>query len=105
MSRFVRFEELAALGIPFSRVHVDRLQRDGKFPKKIRLGTNTCCYLASEIETWLAARIADRDGTGSGRTPNSHGEGLARFRLLSRKTPTAEVTGDPAAGEGGGPAQ
>lgn len=60
--KFLRYEDLKAVGIPFSRVHVDRLQKAGQFPKKIKLGPNTAAYLESEIAAWIEARCAERDG-------------------------------------------
>jgi prophage regulatory protein len=58
--RFVRYEELRGLGIPFSRVHVDRLQKANRFPRKVKLGANTAAYRLDEIEAWLTARCAER---------------------------------------------
>ena len=58
---FLRYEDLKSLGIPFSRVHIDRLQKAGHFPKKIKLGPNTAAYLEAEITAWIAARVAARD--------------------------------------------
>ena len=63
--KLLRFDDLKSLGIPFSRVHVDRLQKAGQFPKKIKLGPNTAAYLESEIVAWLEARCAERAGSTS----------------------------------------
>ena len=59
--RFLRYEDLKSLGIGWSRVHLDRLQRAGKFPKKVKLSENTAVYVTSEIEAWIEARCAERD--------------------------------------------
>ena len=59
--KFVRYQDLKALGIPFSRVHVDRLQKAGQFPKKIKLGLNTAVYSQTEVEQYLASRLAARN--------------------------------------------
>lgn len=61
--KLVRYDQLKDFGICFSRVHVDRLQKAGLFPKKVKLGRNTAAYLESEIVAWIEARCADRDGT------------------------------------------
>jgi prophage regulatory protein len=61
--KFLRFEDLQQYGITWSRVHLDRLQKAGQFPKKIKLGPNTAAYLESEIVAWIEARCADREGT------------------------------------------
>lgn len=36
------------------------MQKAGKFPKKVKLGSNTAAYLESEIEAWIAERCAER---------------------------------------------
>lgn len=61
MKKFLRYEDLNKYGITWSRVHLDRLQRAGKFPKKIKIGANTAAYLESEIEAWIEARCAIRE--------------------------------------------
>jgi prophage regulatory protein len=43
-------------GIPYSRCHLWRLARTGKFPAPVRLGANRIAYRESEIQAWLAAR-------------------------------------------------
>ena len=48
----------------YSFAHIDRLESDGLFPKRVRLGNGPRCrvgWLASEIEEWLEVRIARRD--------------------------------------------
>jgi prophage regulatory protein len=59
--RFLRFPELRSRkGIPFSRMHVDRLEKRGDFPKRFSLGANTVGWLESEVDAWLAGKVAAR---------------------------------------------
>jgi prophage regulatory protein len=59
--RFVRFSQLKPeYGIGWSRVHIDRLGRAGKFPAKVHLGPNTIGWWSDEIEAFLEARSAER---------------------------------------------
>jgi prophage regulatory protein len=52
--------------VTYSFAHTARLEAEGKFPKRVRLGTGRVAYVASEIQDWIAARIAERDtATGS----------------------------------------
>ena len=44
----------AKLGV--SDTTLRRWEADGRFPKCRRLGPRVCGWLASEIDTWLAAR-------------------------------------------------
>ncbi len=53
----------AAFGIPYSFQHVARLEKAGRFPKRIQLGQNRVAWLRSEIEAWIAERVANRTST------------------------------------------
>lgn len=44
--------------IPLSRSHAHALAAQGKFPKPIKLGLRASGWLESEINSWLADRIA-----------------------------------------------
>lgn len=60
--KLVRFEELEPkFGIAWSRVHLDRLQKAGQFPKKVKIGPNTAAYVESEILEWIEARCKERE--------------------------------------------
>lgn len=60
--KLVRYEELAPkYGITWSRVHLDRLQKAGRFPHKVKIGANTAAYLESEILEWIEARCKERE--------------------------------------------
>jgi predicted DNA-binding transcriptional regulator AlpA len=51
---------LKARGITYSRWHKQRLEREGKFPKRIHFG-HRVFWLKSEIDAWIAERITERD--------------------------------------------
>jgi len=55
------FEELRPRGVPFSKPHLNRKIRAGEFPRPIKLGPRKNGWLADEVDTWLAARIAARE--------------------------------------------
>lgn len=57
--RIIRKPELRKI-IGLSDPTVWRLEKDGKFPKRLRLGGNSCGWLESEILSWLAERAAAR---------------------------------------------
>jgi prophage regulatory protein len=48
-------------GIAYSRVHLNRLEREGKFPRRIRLSSNMVAWAEMELDAWLEARAAARD--------------------------------------------
>jgi prophage regulatory protein len=61
--RIIAFAELKPeRGIIFSRVHLRRLWKAGKFPKPIQLSANRIGFIASELDQWLADRAAARSG-------------------------------------------
>lgn len=44
---------------PYSRQHIGRLEKDGKWPKRVRLGNNRVGWILDEIEAHLQG-LADR---------------------------------------------
>jgi len=58
--------------VGYSIVHVYRLMERGLFPRQVRLGANRVGWVESEIEAWLASKIAARDSHNrGGRNPCS----------------------------------
>ncbi len=55
-----RYRELAALGIPYTRTHIKTLmdRRSFPFPKAIKLMNGNVVWDASEVNAWLAKRLA-----------------------------------------------
>ena len=44
----------------YSFAHIDRLEKQGLFPKRVRLGFRVA-WVESEIEQWIQDRINERD--------------------------------------------
>lgn len=59
-SDFVNYEELAALGVPFSEVHLHRMEKAGQFPRRVALSTLRKLYIKGEVVAWVQARVAAR---------------------------------------------
>lgn len=57
---FVTKKQVRAM-VTYSFAHIDRLEKAGLFPKRVRLGQGRVAWVKSEIEEWIAARIAERD--------------------------------------------
>ncbi len=51
--------------VGYSRSHIWQLERAGRFPRKIRLGPNSVGYVESEIDEWIAGKVAERDDQDS----------------------------------------
>ena len=50
----------------YSYAHIDRLEKAGLFPKRVRLSPHRMGrvgYLESEIHAWIKARLAQRDAS------------------------------------------
>jgi prophage regulatory protein len=60
--RVLSYADLKSKGIPFSKVWIAKLVKDGKFPKPIRLGENRNAFIETEIDKWLRDRAAERNG-------------------------------------------
>jgi prophage regulatory protein len=56
----LRHDDLKAKGIRWSRTHIIRLERAGKFPKRVRIGANSFGYVAEEIDNHIAQLAAAR---------------------------------------------
>ena len=47
--------------VPYSDMHVWRLEREGKFPKRIKIGANRVAWRLSEILAWIDEKADARD--------------------------------------------
>lgn len=45
---------------PYSLNHLRRLEAQGSFPKRVRIGANRVAWVREEIDDWLQCRIAER---------------------------------------------
>jgi prophage regulatory protein len=55
-------DDLRDLGIRCSRSQMFKMVAEGRFPRPIKISEQRSAWLMSEIEAWLAARVAERDG-------------------------------------------
>jgi prophage regulatory protein len=59
--RLLRFADLKSeKSIPWTRMHLDRLEKAGKFPQRVRLSPSTVAWVENEIDNFLAAKVAAR---------------------------------------------
>ena len=57
---FLTYPELKSAGIGYSRVHIDRLEKDGEFPKRVRVGANRVAWIKAEVDAHIARAVAAR---------------------------------------------
>jgi prophage regulatory protein len=55
IARILRKKEVLLM-VPYSAQHLLRLEKQGKFPKRIRIGERRVEWRLSEIEAWLEER-------------------------------------------------
>jgi prophage regulatory protein len=59
--RFISYDDLKPLGIKYSRVQLWRLERDGMFPRRVRIGPQRHGWIEAEINDWFVERVRERD--------------------------------------------
>ena len=57
--RIIRKPELRKR-VPLSDPTIWRMEKEGKFPKRLRLGGNSCGWLESEVDAWMQSRADER---------------------------------------------
>ncbi len=46
--------------VPYSDMNIWRMEKDGRFPRRIKLGPNRVGWSLKEVLDWIAARKAER---------------------------------------------
>jgi prophage regulatory protein len=60
--KLLSYDELKpAKGISYSRCQLWRLEKIGRFPKRVRLGAGRHGWAEHEIDNWIGERIRERD--------------------------------------------
>ena len=54
--RIITQKELRLL-VPYTPQHILRLEKAGKFPRRLKLGQNRVGWRLVDIEAWIAARV------------------------------------------------
>jgi len=57
--KILRWRDVAPI-IGCSRMTIARMEKAGTFPRRIRIGNGSVGWLQSEVEDWLAQRMAVR---------------------------------------------
>jgi len=45
----------------YSRAQRWRMEKEGRFPKRVVLGERRIAWVADEVDDWIAQRVAERD--------------------------------------------
>ena len=57
--KILRWREIAPI-VGCSRMTIARMEKTGTFPQRIRIGNGSVGWLKTEVENWLAQRMAVR---------------------------------------------
>jgi prophage regulatory protein len=63
----IPYRDLKAKGVPYSKPHLWRLEKAGKFPKRVPIGASRYGYVESEIDAYIGELIGARDTGKSAR--------------------------------------
>jgi prophage regulatory protein len=94
--RVLLYKDLRDYGVVYSRSWIDRLERAGKFPRRIVLGTWHVGWLERVIVNYMRTVLAQEPSHQLGRL-GSHGRIKARGR---HRSPHDKVDAHPAVGSG-----
>lgn len=59
-SRLITKKQLRTI-VPYTPQHILRLEKKGRFPKRVRVGENRVAWLMHEIEQWISERVSQRE--------------------------------------------
>ena len=79
--RIIRRNELQRI-VPFSMVHIWRLEKRGEFPKRIQLGPNSCGWFADEVAAWCGPHPCWRPGAKAQRWSSVRKGAMWKHRAL-----------------------
>ena len=57
---FLRLPEILRR-VPYSEAHIWRLEKAGKFPRRVRIGANRIAWVESEVNNWVSSKLRERD--------------------------------------------
>jgi len=58
--RLLTYDELRDHGVPYTRQHLDNLERAGKFPKRVAIGEFRIGWVEQEVDDYIEAKISAR---------------------------------------------
>lgn len=65
-------------------MHLWRLEKAGRFPRRMKLGPNSVGWLESEIDEWIASRLTERDAVLRANNPSAALDGKGHSEPQTR---------------------
>ncbi|MDN5003910.1 helix-turn-helix transcriptional regulator [Bradyrhizobium sp. GCM10027634] len=88
MALLLTFDELKDHGVLLSRRQLDRLEANGKFPRRVLISEWRVGWVAAEVDEWVASKIRARS-TDAGALGSDTGKSRSRRRAASRASATS----------------
>lgn len=66
LDRIITKKELRGY-IPYTPQHIARLEKIGRFPKRVHLGPNRVGWFENDIRAWMEGLKGNRDGDADGK--------------------------------------
>ena len=60
MTRLLDLKGVTERGVPYGYMHLQRLEKEGKFPKHVKIG-HRIAWVETEIDAWIKAKIEARN--------------------------------------------
>jgi prophage regulatory protein len=57
VERLISIKEVTSR-VPFTKVHIYRLIKRDEFPDRVKIGKRRVCWRESDIDAWIAAKLA-----------------------------------------------
>ncbi len=57
--RIITIKAVRAM-VPYSAMHLSRLERAGQFPKRVHLGSNRVGWSLQEVQDWVEQKKSER---------------------------------------------
>ena len=81
--------------VPYTRQHLSRLERAGRFPRRLRLAGTRVAWIEAEITAWIEARAAERPDIFEESKRLHDLEGTENASLNSQSFVRAGLSGQP----------
>jgi prophage regulatory protein len=65
--RLLDYQALKGRGIPWTRIHLARLEAAGKFPLHVDIGENSVAWFEDEVDDFIEMKAAERDAKAAAR--------------------------------------
>ncbi|MBP2302563.1 helix-turn-helix transcriptional regulator [Azospirillum picis] len=89
-TKLLRFPDVQAR-VGYTRVHIDRLERGGRFPKRVQIGARAVAWVESEIEDWLRRKMDSREEVATKNKEIGRSLAEARARASAKKRTEGQI--------------